>query len=50
MMFKLNNPPEALFRALERMEEALSVLDRHDQHLVAAQLSLAIDSLKALLP
>jgi hypothetical protein len=42
----LEVPSPTLLAALEKMEEALQLLDQCDQSLVAAQLVTAIDTLK----
>jgi hypothetical protein len=49
-MFGPENAQPILFEALKKMEESLDLLDRCNEHLIAAQLSSVIDGLKCLLP
>lgn len=49
-MHGVGNPGGLLLDALDNMSRALEILDRHDESLVAAQLSTAIDTLKARVP
>ena len=48
-MFGFENSQPMLAEALKKMEETLDLLDRCDEHLIAAQLSSVIDGLKTLL-